>query len=722
MSDGKLIFDTKIDPSGAQTGMSQLKNILKAGIAGLVAKQAFDIAKMGVSFNAQMEQYQASFKVLLGDGKAAAKHISDLKKMAAKTPFEMGDLAQASQTLLAFGDDSQKVQGHLKMLGDISLGNKEKFSGLSLAFGQVQSQGKLMGQDLLQMINAGFNPLKVISEETGESMSSLKDKMAKGQISFEDVAHAMEVATSKGGQFYKGMETQSETFLGKLSTLKDNIGQLLGKLTSPIFDYLKDNILPKLIVGVDWMLSHLPLVEGVIAAIGAAITTAFAIGKFNAIKTAVMGIGKAIKAFVVANPWLLLAAAIAAVVVGITTFIKAGGNINELGDKINSFVLKMVDAIPGISKKISELIPKIVASITKALPSIIKAVITILVSIQKALIAALPLLISAGISLLMGLVDGLVQAIPILVEALPVIIESLVTGLINALPQIIEAGIKLIEALINGLMIAIPKLVEALPKILLAIVTGLFALNYMLLKLGADLLSKLWDGISSWVGNLMSNVAAMAQNLFNNIVAGIGNLYNAGKNWLVGLWNGISSWVGSLVSNVYNAVTSLPSRVTSGLGNLYSVGVNWLTGLWNGIGSKVEWVKNKVAGIGSSILNKLKSVFKTNSPSRATMAIGKMVGQGLGIGIEDETGGIIKKAATQAKRVLAAYDIDPPEFSPVVPLPKVYPVKGNTFGAEQTQPQQIVNQTININEPVKTPYETARALRKEAINLGLAGA
>ena len=78
--------------------------------------------------------------------------------MAAKTPFEMGDLASASQTLLSFGDDANKVQGHLKMLGDISLGNKEKFNGLALVFGQVQSQGKLMGQDHLQMINAGFNP------------------------------------------------------------------------------------------------------------------------------------------------------------------------------------------------------------------------------------------------------------------------------------------------------------------------------------------------------------------------------------------------------------------------------------------------------------------------------------------------------------------------------------------------------------------------------------
>lgn len=679
MSDGRLVFDTGINTEGIQTGLSSIKKILTAGIAGLVAKKALDIGKMGIDFNAQMEQYQASFKVLLGNGKAAAKHIAELKKMAAKTPFEMGDLASASKTLLAFGDDADKVQGHLKMLGDISLGNKESFSSLSLAFGQVKAQGRLMGQDLMQMTNVGFNPLKVISEETGESISSLRDKMAKGQITFEDVAHAMEVATSKGGQFYGGLEEQSKTFTGQMSTLKDNVHELLKELTKPIFEKLKSDILPAIMSGVDWMMGHLPLVEAAIGAIGTALTVGFAINKFSAIKGAIKAVGLAIKTFIVGNPFLLMAAAIAAVVAGLVIFVKSGGDINKLGDNIAKFAENLAQKVPIIAEKFSALVPKFIQVIVKALPSLINAGVTILKSLVQGVITALPALITAGISLILALVNGLISAIPTLMAALPNVISALLNGFITALPLLITAGIKLIVALAGGLIQAIPQLVSFLPQIITAIIVGIRMLGGALISLGAELLGKLWAGISSWVGNLYSNVRSMA--------------------------------------------AAIPGRIKSGLGSLYSVGVHWLTGLWNGIANKVEWVKSKVAGVGHAILNKIKGVFKTHSPSRATMAIGEMVGKGLGLGIESETGGLVKTAINQAKQILGVYEgIDIPEFTtnfkPAGIMPRLF--KPYELASQEAAP--IINQTININEPVKTPWETGRALRKEAIKFGLAGA
>lgn len=723
MSDGKLTFDTAINPEGVQAGLSQLKTIFKVGIAGIVAKQGADILKMGIDYNAQMEQYQASFNVLLGNANKASKHIAGLKKMAEKTPFEMGDLAQASQTLLAFGDDANKVQGHLKMLGDISLGNKEKFNGLALVFGQVQSQGKLMGQDLLQMINAGFNPLKVISEETGESMSALKDKMAKGQITFEDVAHAMEVATSKGGQFYGGLEAQSKTFSGQMSTLRDNINAFIGQLSAPVFDFLASTVLPKAIEGLTWMINNLPVVESILGAVGAALTTAFAIKKFDMIKNAITGIASSIKVFIATNPWLLLAAAIAAVTAALVIFIKSGGDIDALGDKIEGVVKNVVKAVPGVAKKISELIPKIVGAITKALPSIIKTGVEILKALLTGIIQALPALVAAGITLLVAFVDGLLDALPVLMEALPSIIEALINGLVGMLPQIIEAGAKILEMLAMGIIQAIPTLVAMLPKIIQAMVMALAGLSVALITVGANLLSQLWNGISSWISTLWANVTGMANGTFTQIVQGLGSLYNSGRNWLAGLWSGISAWVGNLFSNVYGAAAGLPGRLKSGIGSLYSVGANWLIGLWNGIGNKAAWVYNQVTRIGHNILNRLKSVFKTHSPSRATMAIGEMVGKGLGIGIENETDSILKKVAAQAKAVTQAYTgVEVPELKPGFVMPKLQS-NIHPYAIEGQQPQtQIINQTININQPVKTPHETARALRKEAISLGLAGA
>ena len=205
------------------------------------------VVGMGMKYNAEMEQYKAGFETMLGSAELADKTISDLKSFAEKTPFELTDLANASTTLLAFGEDVDSLMPDLKMLGDISLGNAEKFKSLSLVFGQVQSQGKLMGQDLLQMINSGFNPLQVISEKTGESMASLKDKMAEGKISFEMVAEAMKIATSEGGQFYNAMETQSKTFTGQLSTLKDNVVSLFGEMSEGVSESFTEKALPKAI-------------------------------------------------------------------------------------------------------------------------------------------------------------------------------------------------------------------------------------------------------------------------------------------------------------------------------------------------------------------------------------------------------------------------------------------------------------------------------------------
>lgn len=193
-----------------------------------VAGGAF--AVFGVKTASDMQALSSSFETLTGSAEAGRKVFMDLKKMGAATPFEIGDLAKATQTMLSFGLSVQDSQKFLTILGDVSLGNKEKLSGLSLAFAQVQSTGKLMGQDLLQMINQGFNPLNIISQKTGKSIGVLKEEMADGKITAQMVADAFETATKEGGLFYKGMERGSKTLSGTFSTLMDNVKNMAAGL------------------------------------------------------------------------------------------------------------------------------------------------------------------------------------------------------------------------------------------------------------------------------------------------------------------------------------------------------------------------------------------------------------------------------------------------------------------------------------------------------------
>lgn len=226
-----LSFTQRIKNLGGQMG----------GIVGIaggvgVALGAWRGIKGVVNLGAEMEQTKVKFSTMLGSIDAANNLIGKLNKFANKTLFENRDLQRNAELLLNFGTAGNKVLPILNRLGDVSGGNKDKLNSLTLAYAQIQSTGKLMGQDLLQMINAGFNPLQVISEKTGISMGKLKEQMSKGQISAKMVEQAFVDVTSKGGRFYGMMEAQSKTFSGRFSTMKGkvtNLGIAIGEKLLP---------------------------------------------------------------------------------------------------------------------------------------------------------------------------------------------------------------------------------------------------------------------------------------------------------------------------------------------------------------------------------------------------------------------------------------------------------------------------------------------------------
>lgn len=172
-----------------------------------------------ISIRSEMESLQTSFKTLAGE-QIGGELFEQIKEYELRTPMIMQDLASGAQTMLAFNIPAQDVMEHLKAIGDISMGDSEKFKSLTLAFSQMSATGKLMGQDLLQMINAGFNPLQVISEQTGKSIGQLKEEMEKGAITTKMVQDAFHAAASEGGQFNGMLEAQSKTLKGAISNLE----------------------------------------------------------------------------------------------------------------------------------------------------------------------------------------------------------------------------------------------------------------------------------------------------------------------------------------------------------------------------------------------------------------------------------------------------------------------------------------------------------------------
>lgn len=249
-----IVISTILKKTGIDAAWSALSNFAKKVGSNLAnIKSGFDMLsgavrsivspiQKAIKAAFDFETARTSFAGLLNSIDKSKKHIEDLRRFAARTPLTFDDLQQASKLLLSFGMSVNDVMPSLKMLGDISMGNAQKFQGLALVFAQVKAAGKLMGQDLLQMINQGFNPLTIIAQKTGKSVSELRDIMSKGGISFEMVAEAMRLATTEGGLFNNAMEDAAKTGNGLLSTLQDEWMDALRTFGNELMDVAKGGI------------------------------------------------------------------------------------------------------------------------------------------------------------------------------------------------------------------------------------------------------------------------------------------------------------------------------------------------------------------------------------------------------------------------------------------------------------------------------------------------
>ena len=256
-------------------------------------------AGIGMSIRKGMEAdlQQANISTLLrGDVEKAKALYAQLSDYGVKTPYDKAGLIEAQKTMMSFGLSSEFAFGKLKNIGDIAMGDAQKMQSLSLAFAQATSAGKLQGQDLMQMINAGFNPLQVISERTGESMGQLKDRMSKGGISAQELAQAFEWATDKQGLFYQGAEKAGQTLSGKFNKMMDSITELALKVyeaISPVLSPLVDLaavIFSNIGGGIGWLIQKFqegnPVIWGIAGAIGIFTTALILHNTYTAIATA----------------------------------------------------------------------------------------------------------------------------------------------------------------------------------------------------------------------------------------------------------------------------------------------------------------------------------------------------------------------------------------------------------------------------------------------------
>jgi tape measure domain-containing protein len=289
--------------------------------AGLLAGSGSAI-KSAMDFQAT----KTSFEVLTGSkdtGNALAGGLNKLQQDTILGP----EVFKQAQTMMGFGIAVEKVIPTMKMLGDVSMGDANKMQSLTLAFSQISAGGKLTGQDLLQLINAGFNPLKQISESTGESIGHLKEKMEKGLISFDMVEGAFKRATSEGGLYNNMLNKLAETPYGKLQQLMGQFEALkvkVGEALMPIAEMLMK------LGGL--LMDNIDIVIAGAVAWGTYALATGAAGTAQAILNAIMAL----------NPIILIISLIAGLIVWVIYMIKTnekwGNSFKGLWEIIKGFV------------------------------------------------------------------------------------------------------------------------------------------------------------------------------------------------------------------------------------------------------------------------------------------------------------------------------------------------------------------------------------------------
>ena len=485
--DGSLKFDTEINESGFNSGISKLGGIAKKGAGVAVAAVGAVTAALGagvvagVKYNASIESYQTSFEVMTGSAEKAAEVIDKLKKVGAETPFELPDLADTTQLLMNYGFSADEAMDKMMMLGDISQGSADKMSRIATAYGQMSSAGKVSLEDVKQMIEAGFNPLQEISESTGESMASLYDRISKGTISVDEITASMQRATSEGGKYFQSMEKQSQTFSGLISTLKDNAQQLLGEIVKPISDGLTESLLPAAISAIEQLTQGFEEngVSGMIQAAGNIVN-----GLFTGI---------------IENAPLLIS-------IGM--------------ELLNQFLLGIATGIPTLLTKGFEIVTQLTLGILQNLPQLITQGAAVITNFVNGLLSSLPSVLQSGVQMILRLVDGIINNLPAIVSAAAQAIARFIASIASNLPQILSTGIKIIGELASGLIRAIPNLVGKIPQIISAIKDAFLSVDW--LSVGVNIIKGIAFGVASAAGQLVDAAVSAATDALNWVKSKLG--------------------------------------------------------------------------------------------------------------------------------------------------------------------------------------------------------
>ena len=630
--DGSLKFDTEISEKGFNSGIKKLGGLAKGGmtvLAGAIGSVTAALgagAVAGMKYNASIETYQTSFEVMTGSAEKAAEVVERLKKVGAETPFELPELADTTQLLMNYGLTADEAMDKMMMLGDISQGSADKMQRIATAYGQMSSAGKVQLEDIRQMIEAGFNPLQEISESTGESMSSLYDRISKGTLSVDEITASMERATSEGGKYYQSMQKQSQTFSGMISTLKDNAQQLLGDVVQPISDSMVSTLLPAAIDAIDQI--------------------------SNAFQTQ-----------------------------GVDGLIQAGSQV------LVNLLTGIAQKLPDVIETAVQIIKSIVDGLNKNMPQIITAAGQILASLASGIIQLLPSLGELALNIVWTLVNGLITNAPQLMTQANTMFTDFCLQIQEHLPELIQRGTEMISSLLTGLLNNAPQIIQQAGDMLLTWIDTILSMLPDILQSGSDMILNLLSGLVSNAPNIISQAGTMLVDFIAEIASHLPEILQKGIEIIGELLAGIVREVPNLIASIPGIIADIGSAFLDK--DWAGIGWDIISGIGSGIANAAGNLVDAAVSAARDAVNAVKGWLGIASPSKLMRdQVGKYMALGMGVGFEknlpvDDMNAGLADSIQQMRRKMQIIT-----QKPVVTTAQAAPAPAGR-GGEDHQPQPI---------------------------------
>lgn len=232
--------------SEALTASKRFLQSLVAIGAGFTAVGAASVKMAG-----DMRVVERSFANLIGDAEKAKATLQDLKEFTTRTPFGFNDITDASKKLLAYGFQAKDLIPVLQAAGDASamMGNgTEGVDRITLALGQMLMKGKVVTEEMKQLINADVKAWQYLADEMGISIEEAQEMARKGQISAAQGITAIVNGMQK--DFKGGMDAIAQELPGQWSAIKSNVQLALIEIGTSLTETF--NIKDKMQAAVDW--------------------------------------------------------------------------------------------------------------------------------------------------------------------------------------------------------------------------------------------------------------------------------------------------------------------------------------------------------------------------------------------------------------------------------------------------------------------------------------